>query len=176
MLTLVRMAGTNTRLQRKNQESQMPRTRASLTARRFIDELKSSGIIHAVWLPDSEANFLHEAMITGPDLQVAPVCREGESFAIASGLNIGGKTAAVLVQNIGLSTWLMRRRQCQAAEKPLSLLRPSRSRSARRDGYGNNPGKEVTQDRTKVSAIHCDIHAGLPPSPFPQATGDPDQR
>ena len=143
----------------------MPRTRASLTARRFIDELKSSGIIHAVWLPDSEANFLHEAMIAGPDLQVAPVCREGESFAIASSLNIGGKTAAVLVQNIGLSTWLMRRRLCQAAEKPLSLLRPSRSRSARRDGYGNNPGKEVTQDRTKVSAIHCDIHAGLPPSP-----------
>ena len=79
----------------------MPRTRASLTARRFIDELKSSGIIHAVWLPDSEANFLHEAMIADPDLQVVPVCREGESFAIASGLNIGGKTAAVLVQNIG---------------------------------------------------------------------------
>ncbi len=129
----------------------MPRTRASLTARRFIDELKSSGIIHAV-------------------------CREGESFAIASSLNFGGKTAAVLVQNIGLSTWLMRRRQCQAAEKPLSLLRPSRSRSTRRDGYGNNPGKEVTQDRTKVSAIHCDFHAGLPPSPLPQATGDPDQR
>ena len=106
----------------------MPRTRASLTARRFIDELKSSGIIHAVWLPDSEANFLHEAMIADPDLQVVPVCREGESFAIASGLNIGGKTAAVLVQNTVLSTWLIRRRQCQTAEKPLTLLRPSRSR------------------------------------------------
>ena len=122
----------------------MPRTRASLTARRFIDELKSSGIIHAVWLPDSEANFLHEAMIADPDLQVVPVCREGESFAIALGLKIGGKTAAVLVQNTVLSTWLIRRRQCQTAEKPLTLLRPSRSRSTRRDGYDNSPGKEVT--------------------------------
>ena len=68
------------------------------------------------------------SLTADPDLQVVPVCREGESFAIASGPNIGGKTAAVLVQNRVLSTWLMRRRQCQAAEKPLTLLRPSRSR------------------------------------------------
>ncbi len=65
----------------------MATARASLAARRFINELKSCGITHAVWLPDSEANFLYEAMIADADLQVVPVCREGESFAIALGLN-----------------------------------------------------------------------------------------
>ena len=36
----------------------MATARASFAARRFIDELESCGINHAVWLPDSEANFL----------------------------------------------------------------------------------------------------------------------
>ncbi len=79
----------------------MATARASLAARRFINELKSCGITHAVWLPDSEANFLYEAMIADADLQVVPVCREGESFAIALGLIIGGKTPAVLIQDTG---------------------------------------------------------------------------
>ncbi len=68
-------------------------------------------------------------MIADADLQVVPVCREGESFAIALGLIIGGKTPAVLIQNTGLSTWLIRRRQRHAAKKVLMLRRPSRSRS-----------------------------------------------
>ena len=71
----------------------------------------------------------NQAMIADADLQVVPVCREGESFAIALGLIIGGKTPAVLIQDTGLSTWLIRRRQCQAAKKALTLRRPSRSRS-----------------------------------------------
>lgn len=74
---------------------------ASLTARRFVDEIKSCGITHAVWLPDSEARFLYETMIADRDLTVVPVCREGESFAIAMGLIIGGKTPVVLIQNTG---------------------------------------------------------------------------
>ncbi len=35
----------------------MATARASLAARRFINELKNCGITHAVWLPDSKANF-----------------------------------------------------------------------------------------------------------------------
>ena len=43
----------------------------------------------------------NQAMIADADLQVVPVCREGESFAIALGLIIGGKTPAVLIQDTG---------------------------------------------------------------------------
>ena len=58
-------------------------------------------ITHAVWLPDSEARFLYDTMTADPDLAVVPVCREGETFAIAMGLIIGGKTPVVLIQNTG---------------------------------------------------------------------------
>ena len=35
----------------------MATARASFAARRLINELRSCGITHAVWLPDSEVNF-----------------------------------------------------------------------------------------------------------------------
>ncbi len=79
----------------------MATAQLSLTARRFVDEVKSCGITHAVWLPDSEARFLYDTMTADPDLAVVPVCREGETFAIAMGLIIGGKTPVVLIQNTG---------------------------------------------------------------------------
>jgi len=36
-----------------------------------------------------------------PDIQVIPVTREGEAFALASGLYLGGKKPIVLIQNTG---------------------------------------------------------------------------
>ena len=40
---------------------------------------------------------------------------------------------------------------------------------------GNNPGQEVTQDRTKVGAIDCEIHGELPPFPLPSSRWDLEQ-
>ena len=72
-----------------------------LTATRVLDELKKCGITHIVWLPDSEARFMYDAMMSQNEIALVPVCREGEAVAIASGLLIGGKNPVVLHQNSG---------------------------------------------------------------------------
>lgn len=74
---------------------------ASLTAQRVLDALKETGVTHVVWLPDSEANFMYNALQADPGLALVPVCREGEAMAVAAGLMVGGKTPAVMIQSTG---------------------------------------------------------------------------
>ncbi len=65
-------------------------------------ELTKAGIRHVVWLPDSETHFLHEAMQKDREIKIVQVCREGEAIAICAGLHLGGKRAALLIENFGL--------------------------------------------------------------------------
>ncbi len=74
----------------------------SLTPRAILDELNKNNVSHVVWLPDSETNFMYEQMIADTSMELVPVCREGESMAIAAGLWVGGKRPVVLIQNTGL--------------------------------------------------------------------------
>ena len=76
-------------------------TNKLLTAKRFIDEFKKCGVTHIVWLPDSEAIFMYEVMMSQHEIALVPVCREGEAIAIATGLILGGKNPVVLHQNTG---------------------------------------------------------------------------
>ena len=73
-----------------------------LQPKTIIEQLKKCGITHVVWLPDSESKFMYDAMQAEKDLGFIPVCREGEAFAVASGLWMGGKTPVILIQNTGL--------------------------------------------------------------------------
>ncbi len=73
-----------------------------LTPRAIIDQLHKAKVTHVVWLPDSETNFLYNQLVADPTLDVVPVCREGESMAIAAGLWVGGKRPVVLIQNTGM--------------------------------------------------------------------------
>jgi sulfopyruvate decarboxylase TPP-binding subunit len=73
---------------------------ATLQAATVLDELARCGVTHVVWLPDSETGYMYEAMRTSP-LTLVPVCREGESMAIAAGLTMGGKRPVVLIQSTG---------------------------------------------------------------------------
>ena len=68
----------------------------------IIPELKKNNITHVVWLPDSETNFMYHQLLADPDIDLVPVCREGETMAIAAGLWVGGKRPAVLIQNTGI--------------------------------------------------------------------------
>jgi len=74
----------------------------SISARAVIDALKENGVTHIAWLPDSETRFMYDAMADEEALSLIPVCREGEAFAIAAGLWIGGRKPVVLIQNTGL--------------------------------------------------------------------------
>jgi len=63
-----------------------------------VAELKKNNISHVVWLPDSETNFMFQLLTNEPTLDLVPVCREGETMAIAAGLWVGGKRPIVLIQ------------------------------------------------------------------------------
>ncbi len=78
----------------------MAASTASLQAASVLDALGRCGVTHIVWLPDSETGFLYEAILKSP-IALVPVCREGESVAIAAGLIMGGKRPVVLIQSTG---------------------------------------------------------------------------
>ncbi len=68
----------------------------------IVEELKKNDITHVVWLPDSETNFMYHLLTNEPSLDLVPVCREGETMAIAAGLWVGGMRPVVLIQNTGI--------------------------------------------------------------------------
>ena len=68
----------------------------------IVEELKKNDFTHVVWLPDSETNFMYHLLTNEPGLDLVPVCREGETMAIAAGLWVGGKKPVVLIQNTGI--------------------------------------------------------------------------
>lgn len=73
---------------------------APLQAATVLDELGRCGVTHVVWLPDSETGYMYEAMLAS-QLTLVPVCREGESMAVAAGLIMGGKRPVILIQSTG---------------------------------------------------------------------------
>lgn len=76
------------------------RDNARLSAETVLGELATCGVTHVVWLPDSETGFMYKALLEST-LTLVPVCREGESMAIAAGLIMGGKKPVVLIQSTG---------------------------------------------------------------------------
>jgi sulfopyruvate decarboxylase TPP-binding subunit len=64
--------------------------------------LTDLGITHVVWLPDSGVGPWEEALERSAAFALVRVCREGEAWAIAAGLHLGGARPMVIVQNTGL--------------------------------------------------------------------------
>ena len=64
--------------------------------------LTACGVTHVVWIPDSELGRWDAALSAAPSLQLVRVCREGEAFAVAAGLLLGGKQPIILIQCTGL--------------------------------------------------------------------------
>ena len=60
------------------------------------------GISHVVWLPDSAMGPWETALEQSSALELVRVTREGEAWAIAAGLQLGGKRPLVMIQNTGL--------------------------------------------------------------------------
>ncbi len=64
--------------------------------------LKSCGVTHVVWVPDSVLGQWDAAFTADPDLSLIRVCREGEAVGVAGGLHLGGKRPMVMMQCTGL--------------------------------------------------------------------------
>ena len=104
---------------------------ATLRAETVLDELRRSGVTDVVWLPDSETGYMYEAL-RASELALIPVCREGESMAIAAGLIMGGRRPVVLIQSTGLyESGDSVRGLCLDLELPLVLM----------VGYRGYPGR-----------------------------------
>lgn len=74
---------------------------STISGPEMLRRLKAAGVTHIIWLPDSESSELYHLVQADPDLTLVPICREGESFAIAAGLLLGGKEPVVLIQSTG---------------------------------------------------------------------------
>lgn len=75
-----------------------PLPRASL----LVDTLVAFGATHVVGIPDNGSAEIFACCSRHPELTTLLVSREGEAFAIASGLWLGGARPVVVVQNTGL--------------------------------------------------------------------------
>lgn len=67
-----------------------------------VAAFKDYGISHVIWVPDSELGTWERALSGPGGLPLIRVCREGEAFAVAAGLYLGGKKPIVLIQCTGL--------------------------------------------------------------------------
>ena len=71
-------------------------------ARLILDELRRQHVTDVLGVPDNASKALLDLLATEPAIRLLTVTREGEAFAIASGLWVGGRTPVLLIQNTGL--------------------------------------------------------------------------
>jgi sulfopyruvate decarboxylase subunit alpha len=64
--------------------------------------LKECGVTHVVWVPDSVIGTWERDITQTAGLSLIRVCREGEAFALAAGLWLGGKSPVLFMQCTGL--------------------------------------------------------------------------
>ncbi len=69
---------------------------------RFIGVLEQEGITHVTGIPDNTSGPLFDALVGHRRVRLVRITREGEAFALASGLWMGGASPLVVVQNTGL--------------------------------------------------------------------------
>ena len=72
------------------------------TGREIAAIFAGMGITHVISVPDSTIGPWHEPIAANPLLRLVNVCREGEAWAVAGGLYLGGARPLVLIQCTGL--------------------------------------------------------------------------
>ena len=73
-----------------------------LNGHSVAEALAGCDITHVVWIPDSTIGAWESALSSHTAFQLIRVCREGEAFAVAAGLLLGGKRPIILIQCTGL--------------------------------------------------------------------------
>lgn len=68
----------------------------------LVDRLLEAGVTHVVGIPDNTSAPLFDALSGRAPPRLVIVTREGEAFALAAGLWLGGASPLVVVQNTGL--------------------------------------------------------------------------
>jgi sulfopyruvate decarboxylase TPP-binding subunit len=71
-------------------------------ADQFVTLLRKMAITHVVGVPDSTFGPWFDALRETADIRLVPVCREGEAWGVAAGLDLGGARPLVMMQCTGL--------------------------------------------------------------------------
>lgn len=75
---------------------------SSARAATLVAEMARRGVTHVIGLPDNGSAALFDALGEHATIALLTVTREGEAFAIASGVWMGGGRPVVVIQNTGL--------------------------------------------------------------------------
>lgn len=130
------------------------------TAAAILELFAERGVTHVVGIPDNGSAALFDALESEPRIEHLIVTREGEAFAIAGGLWIGGRRPVVLIQNTGLlESGDALRGTVMRMGMPLLLLVGYRGFAKMRDA-GLDP-QNLTLDRTLLTRPDVDSVALL---------------
>ncbi len=72
------------------------------TGPEIVRELRALDVTHVVMVPDSTLGRWQPALAAAGTPRLVPVCREGEAWAVAAGLHLGGARPMVMMQCTGL--------------------------------------------------------------------------
>jgi sulfopyruvate decarboxylase subunit alpha len=71
-------------------------------AKRLVQSLKSAGINFVTYLPETRLSQIIPLIRDDPDIELIAVSSEQEAVTIAAGATLGGKQAAVYMENTGI--------------------------------------------------------------------------
>lgn len=71
-------------------------------AKRLVQSLKNAGINFVTYLPETRLSQILPLIRDDPEMELVPVASEAEAVTIAAGATLGGKQAAVYLENTGL--------------------------------------------------------------------------
>ena len=71
-------------------------------AKRLVSSLKGAGIDFVTYVPETRLSQILPLLSADPDIDLVPVASEQEAVTIAAGATLGGKQAAVYLENTGL--------------------------------------------------------------------------
>src|ERR671925_74533 len=71
-------------------------------AKRLVQSLKDAGINFVAYLPETRLSQIIPLIRDDPDMMLVAVANESEAVTIAAGATLGGKQAAVYLENTGI--------------------------------------------------------------------------
>ena len=71
-------------------------------AKRLVESLKAAGINFVTYLPETRLSQIVPLIRDDPAMELVPTASEQEAVTIAAGATLGGKQAAVYMENTGI--------------------------------------------------------------------------
>src|ERR687892_1909240 len=71
-------------------------------AKRLVQSLKDAGVNFVTYLPETRLSQIIPLVRDDPDMELIAVANESEAVTIAAGATLGGKQAAVYLENTGI--------------------------------------------------------------------------